>query len=192
VPLSGAAGVRTTTGHDGPFRAMVGTRTPWKGAGVDPDRTDLPAGHGVSDTVADAALRTPKVLPAGATVGEARVVLTDEHVHAVLLLDDGFLLTVVERGDIEGVPDPTPALGLGQLDGRTVAPDADLATTWAGMTAAGTRRLAVVDARGALLGLLCLKRHGRGFCSAADVAARERERAEAGSANPVTAADRAT
>jgi hypothetical protein len=48
--------------------------------------------------------------------------------------------------------------------------------TWAGMVARGRRRLAVVDDRGLLVGLLCLKRSGRGFCSAADVAARARDR----------------
>ena len=41
-------------------------------------------------------------------------------------------------------------------------------------------RLAVVDPHGVLLGLLCLKRSRRGFCSAEDVAARERERRLAG------------
>ena len=40
------------------------------------------------------------------------------------------------------------------------------------MLAAGGRRLAVVDHRLRLLGLLCLKRSGLGFCSDRDVAAR--------------------
>ncbi len=40
------------------------------------------------------------------------------------------------------------------------------------LLARGRRRLAVVDERGALLGLLCLKRRLTGFCSDADVAAR--------------------
>jgi hypothetical protein len=44
------------------------------------------------------------------------------------------------------------------------------------MIAGGQRRRAVVDDEGRLLGLLCLKASGRGFCADADVAARARER----------------
>ncbi|NMO93659.1 CBS domain-containing protein [Actinomycetospora sp. TBRC 11914] len=134
------------------------------------------------DSVADAALARPKVLSAAASVGEARAALADDHVHAMPVVEAGVLLAVVERGDLEGVPDPTPAALVGRLAGRTVSPSADLATTWAGMAADGRRRLAVVDDDGRLVGLLCLKRHGRGFCSAADVAAREADRRSASGA----------
>ena len=58
-----------------------------------------------------------------------------------------------------------------------MGPDADLHATWEAMTG---RRLAVVDPQGRLLGLLCLKRSRRGFCSAEDVAERDRERRLAG------------
>jgi hypothetical protein len=155
-----------------------------------PCSAEHPAGHHADDTVADAVLRRPKVLPAAATVGQVRAALADDHVHAMLLVEAGVLLTVVERADLEGVPDSTPAALLGRLEDRTVSPDADLTSTWAGMAAEGRRRLAVVDAHGGLLGLLCLKRHGRGFCSAADVAARDadRRRSEvAGAAEPTGA-----
>jgi CBS domain-containing protein len=135
--------------------------------------SDRAAEHG---TIADAVLRRPKVLPAGATAGDARAVLADDHVHAALVVDRGVLLAVVERPDLESVADATPAALVGRLAGRTVAPDADLAATWADMAAQGRRRLAVVADDGTLVGLLCLKRSGRGFCSAADVAARERDR----------------
>jgi len=130
----------------------------------------------IVDSVADAALRRPKVLSVAATVGEARVALADDHVHAMPVVDGATLLAVVERADLEDVPDPTPAALVGRLADRTVAPDADLATTWAGMAAQGRRRLAVVDGHGRLVGMLCLKRSGRGFCSAADVASREADR----------------
>jgi CBS domain-containing protein len=123
-------------------------------------------------TVGEAMLRRPKVLPATTTVDDARDALADDHVHALLLLDDGVLVAVAERADLAGVAGDTPAAHVGRLAGRTVAPTADLTTTWAGMTAAGRRRIAVVDDRGRLVGLLCLKRSGRGFCSDADVAAR--------------------
>jgi CBS domain-containing protein len=127
--------------------------------------------------VAAAMLRRPKVCEPSTTVGHARAMFADDHVHALLVVSAGVLLAVVERPDLEGAADGEPAVGRGRLLGRVVGPDADLHTTWSAMTG---RRLAVVDTRGALLGLLCLKRSGRGFCSAEDVAARERERRLAG------------
>ncbi|GAA4915925.1 CBS domain-containing protein [Actinomycetospora succinea] len=128
-------------------------------------------------TVADAMLRRPKVCEPSTTVGQARAMFADDHVHAVLVVADDVLLAVVERADLEGAPDHAPAGERGRLLGRVVGPDADLHETWHAMTG---RRLAVVDTQGRLLGLLCLKRHGRGFCSLEDVAARERERRLAG------------
>ena len=127
--------------------------------------------------VADGMLARPKVCEPQTTVGQARAFFADDHVHALLVVARGVLLAVVERADLEGVPDDAPAVDQGRLRGRVVGPDADLDATRAAMT---SRRLAVVDTRGALLGLLCLKRSGRGFCSAEDVAARERERRLAG------------
>lgn len=127
--------------------------------------------------VAEAMLRRPKVCPPSTTVAQAREMLGDDHVHALLVVDAGVLLAVVERPDIEGAPPEAPAVGRGVLTGRVVGPDADLRATWDAMTG---RRLAVVDPHGVLLGLLCLKRSRRGFCSAEDVAARERERRLAG------------
>ncbi|GLZ49187.1 hypothetical protein Acsp06_53720 [Actinomycetospora sp. NBRC 106375] len=122
-------------------------------------------------------LRRPKVLPASATVADARAVLADDHVHAALVVDGGVLLAVVERGDLDpSVPAAMPAALVGRLAGRTVGPDADLDATWSEMAARGRRRMAVVDGDGVLLGLLCLKRSGRGFCSDADVAARAADR----------------
>ena len=68
------------------------------------------------------------------------------------------------------------ALTVGRLRGRVTRPDADLAATWKAMTAQARRRLAVVDDRGDLLGLLCLKRSGLGFCADTDVRARVLDR----------------
>jgi len=42
------------------------------------------------------------------------------------------------------------------------------------MQRTGRRRLAVVDGEGRLVGLLCLKASGSGFCSNEDVASRKR------------------
>ncbi|MFC5138841.1 CBS domain-containing protein [Actinomycetospora rhizophila] len=128
-------------------------------------------------TVAEAMLARPKICAPSTTVGQARAMFDDDHVHALLVVDAGVLLAVVERPDIEGAPPDAPAVERGLLTGRVVGPDADLHATWDAMTG---RRLAVVNPQGVLLGLLCLKRSRRGFCSAEDVAARERERRLAG------------
>jgi hypothetical protein len=56
-------------------------------------------------------------------------------------------------------------------------PDVDVEEVRLAMLAARHRRLAVVGAEGELLGLLCLKRSGSGFCSDEDVAARAADQA---------------
>ncbi|MDL5154402.1 CBS domain-containing protein [Actinomycetospora termitidis] len=129
-------------------------------------------------TVSDAHLRTPKVHGPDVSAGAARAFFLDGHVHALLLVSAaGVLVSVVERGDLEGVPDAARARSVGRLAGRVAGPGDDLEETRQAMATRAQRRLAVVDRDGVLLGLLCLKRHGRGFCSAADVAARDAERA---------------
>ncbi|WP_146031877.1 hypothetical protein [Arthrobacter sp. AFG7.2] len=107
-----------------------------------------------------------------------RSLFGDDHVHMALIVDArGNLLTTLEPSDI-----PADARGaakaavFGMVRHRTIDPKlpADVAT--AVLQAAGRRRLAVVDGRGKLLGLLCLKRTGLGFCSDAGVASRAAER----------------
>lgn len=122
-------------------------------------------------TVAEAMVRAPKTHNAALTVAQAREILADEHVHAVLVVDRGRLLAVVERDDLTAAAGEGLARHRGRLGGRVVGPEADLGAVREAMTG-GRRRLAVVDERVRLLGLLCLKRRGRGFCSDADVAAR--------------------
>lgn len=126
----------------------------------------------VGRTVADVMVHCPKTLPATASVAEARAALLDDHVHVVLIVEDGTLLGTVERLDLVGAPGPASVLEHAVLDGRTVTPTAAAEDARLVLLARGRRRLAVVDERGALLGLLCLKRRLTGFCSDADVAAR--------------------
>jgi len=121
-------------------------------------------------TVADAMVRRPKLLPSTATWGDVRDLFRDDHVHAALVVDDERLLTVIEPDDVETGGDG-PARTMGTLRGRTVAPYADLWTTWVWMTSNGRRRLAVIE-DGRCVGLLCLKRSGRGFCCDAGIRAR--------------------
>ncbi|WP_375487413.1 HPP family protein [uncultured Jatrophihabitans sp.] len=128
-------------------------------------------------TVADVMVRRPRTWPAELTVAQARQVLQDDHVHAVLVVEDTRLLAVVDRSDL-GDAEPVDVAGrLGRLEGRTVAPDAELEPVRLALVRSGRRRLAVVDTEQRLLGLLCLKRTGLGFCTDDDVEARAADRA---------------
>lgn len=129
-------------------------------------------------TVAAAMIRAPKVHGPDATVADLLDFFTDDHVHAAAVVDDRTLLSVVVRSDLTGRAPGGPASTAGRLTGRTVSPDANLQRTRRRMLAAGTRRLAVVDGADQLMGLLCLKRTGLGFCTDADVADRARERSD--------------
>jgi len=131
--------------------------------------------------VTDAMVRHPKMLGRDATVADLRHLFRDDHVVAALVVDDGVLVTVVERDDLsEALPAARGAGTLGRLEGRTVPPGADLAETWTWMVDRGVRRLAVVDEAGTCVGLLCLKRSGQGFCSDEGIRARAAERASRG------------
>lgn len=127
-------------------------------------------------TVADVMVRDPKTLSAAATVQDAVMALQDDHVHLVLVIDADRLVGTMGRTD---VPDRPVAVGARAIDfatlvGRTVRPDAAARDAMAHMRITSIRRLAVVDGDDRLLGLLCLKRTGRGFCSNDDVASRRR------------------
>ena len=126
---------------------------------------------------ADVMLRRPGVAPVTASVGEVRAAFADDHVHMVLLVEAGRLRGTLVRADLERAASPAgPALDVASLEGRTVPPHADAEVVRQRLVRSGTRRLAVVDDDGTLLGLLCLKRRQTGFCSDADVAARAADR----------------
>jgi CBS domain-containing protein len=129
--------------------------------------------RGVELTVADAMVTHPAVHPPWTTVGEVRAHFEDEHVHMTLIVHAGKLLGLVERSDLAATTDDgSPALAVARLDGRTLAPEVPLAEAREVMREAGLRRLAVTTGDSTLVGLLCLKASGRGFCSDDDVAAR--------------------
>lgn len=126
-------------------------------------------------TVADAMLTRPKRCDPTATVGDLRRFFSDPHVHSALVVANGRLLTVIDRADLpapESHSDGESIKPFGALTGRVVYGSADLATTRRFMDATSRRRLAVVDANGCCIGLLCLKASGNGFCTGEDVAAR--------------------
>ncbi|GAA1871489.1 hypothetical protein GCM10009836_60400 [Pseudonocardia ailaonensis] len=113
-------------------------------------------------TVGDAMVRFPKLCGPDTTVADAHGFFADDHVHALLVVEAGRLLAVVERADLPGLAGP--ARDWGGLT-RAVDPGADLEETRRWMTERGRRRLAVIGPDHELLGLLCLKRTGAGFCS---------------------------
>jgi CBS domain-containing protein len=133
--------------------------------------------------VAEVMLRAPIVLAATDPVAEARAVLGSSHVHMVLLTASGRvgdpLLGTLVRDDLPapGRCDGDSALAHARLVGRTVGADVTAEDARRAMRTAGTRRLAVVDHTGRLLGLLCLKRSGEGFCTDAGVQSRRAARA---------------
>ncbi len=124
-------------------------------------------------TVADAMITNVKLSNAATTVRELRGLFHDEHVHAAVIVEDGVLLAVVDRVDVEGNErDDAVAVYLGCQQARVVAPDVDLEEARQFLLASGRRRLAVVADDGRFRGLLCLKRTRKGFCSNRDVRAR--------------------
>lgn len=132
--------------------------------------------------VAEVMVTCPKTLGPLADMADLRALLDDDHVHMALVVDDldGRLITAIERWDIpETAPDSAAVTEFGTLVGRTVPASYPLAAATAAMTQEARRRLAVVDDLGRLLGLLCLKRNGTGYCSDDGIRARADEREQA-------------
>jgi hypothetical protein len=158
---------------------------PGQAAETEPDGSQTPA-VGKADnrplamcteTVADVMVHHPKLCPEDSTAGAIRQFFADDHVHAILIVSGTRLLTVIDRADLTSqTADSAPATRLGCLTGRTIAPEAPAEAGLRQMIAASRRRLAVIGPDGTLLGLLCLKRSGTGFCSDENVRQRQRER----------------
>lgn len=125
--------------------------------------------------VADAMVRRPVTHGPESTLEDIRRFFEDDHVHmALVVAADGRLVTTVERHDLSAVSSGSqPAATLGTLAGRTITPSGGLEAVTAALLRRGSRRLAVIDESGRLVGLLCLKRSGTGYCSSEDI----RERA---------------
>jgi len=125
--------------------------------------------------VAQAMVTRPAVHPATTTIDQARVALENPHRHLLLLVWQRRLLGTIDRDDLSGTAGGAgPALAVARLCGRTVRADEQLVAVHAEMLAGGQRRRAVVHDDGVLLGLLCLKASGSGFCAEQGIAARAR------------------
>ncbi len=122
--------------------------------------------------VGEAMITDPKTMAPDVTVGDVRAVFGNDHVHMVLLTEAGVLVGTLVRADLDGAPADGPAGPLAVLEGRTIGPSASTWEAERALDASGTRRLAVVDGDGVLLGLVCLKRRRNGFCGNQDVRAR--------------------
>lgn len=122
-------------------------------------------------TVAEAMVTIPKTLPASAGVEEARAAFADPKVHLLLLTRGDRLVTTLVRADL-ALAGAGPARSFGRTAGRVTAPAEPLDEVGAWMRRTRTRRLAVIAEDDRLLGLLCLKADGSGFCSDAGVRAR--------------------
>lgn len=131
-------------------------------------------GRAPAATVADAMISIPKVSDTATSARDLGALFDDDHIHAALVVDGaGVLITVIERADLRADhAEDGSAMTLGTLQGRIVSAWTPLAEAWQLMLTSDRRRLAVVDPDGRLLGLLCLKRTGAGFCSDQDVRAR--------------------
>jgi CBS-domain-containing membrane protein len=128
--------------------------------------------------IADVMVTCPKTHSPDTELGEIRALFDDVHVHmALIVAPGGRLLTTIERSDL-----PVAALcvitagQLGTLTGRTAGPDDDLEAATAALTRDSRRRVAVVDCSGRLLGLLCRKNSGTGYCSDEGIRQRAAER----------------
>jgi CBS domain-containing protein len=131
----------------------------------------------VFQTVSDAMIITPKTLSVEISLADARRAFADTHVHMLLLTRDGVLHGTLVRDDLRPGLDPRrPVVGLATLAGRTIGADRRVDEAQNQLDLSMTRRLAVTDADGRLLGLLCLKRSRDGFCAEADVLARAHQR----------------
>lgn len=123
--------------------------------------------------VADAMLQHPTTHPADATVGELRTYFRDDHAHIALLVNGRTLVAAIRRKDLgEDMRDTQPAAGIVLSEQRSISPTILLKSVHQYMVRECHRRLVVTDGDDRLLGLLCLKRSGRGFCSDADIRSR--------------------
>jgi len=124
-------------------------------------------------TAANVMVTRPKTMTLASTVAEVRQVFRDDHVHMLLLCEGARLAGTIVRSDVPDSADPSsPAHAWARLEGRVTTPMTPVKDLLSSMQASQSRRLAVVDPCGRLLGLVCLKRERMGFCSDKDVLAR--------------------
>jgi hypothetical protein len=137
----------------------------------------MTAGTAPNSRVADVMVACPKIHGVEATTESILALFEDDHVHmALIVAADGRLITTIERSDLVALdPASSMAATVGTLVGRTIGPHDSITTATTMLRRERRRRLAVVCGSGELLGLLCLKKDGTGYCSDEDVRARAAE-----------------
>jgi CBS-domain-containing membrane protein len=121
-------------------------------------------------------VRRPKTDGLESGLENLRAFFEDDHHHVALIVGPGGrLVTTIERADLAAATSSSSSVAtLGTLIGRTAGPADPLAATTAALLREGRRRLAVLDDSGRLLGLLCLKKDGTGYCSDEGISERTR------------------
>jgi hypothetical protein len=117
--------------------------------------------------VIEAMVRAPHLTDANATVESVLQLFQDDHMQmALIVADDGTLITAIERCDLDPPPpNECPAAQFGTLRGRVVTASSPLRLAARRLQRDRRRRLAVIGEHGELLGLLCLNRKGDNYCS---------------------------
>jgi CBS domain-containing protein len=119
------------------------------------------AGHSVSEIM----IRNPKLLPADASVADARALFSNPKVLVAPLVDaEGRVTGELGRDDVPSSADEAEHAADYSSDPHLIAPDATMRAAIDTLTEVDGERLVVVDADGRLAGMLCLNRRDGRFC----------------------------
>lgn len=117
-------------------------------------------------TVGEVMIRTPKTLPGGASIADAKQFFTNPKLISAVLLDGDIFVGLLDRTDLPSlVPDVAPVRTYCKRDVPTVTPQTPVSIAEQILDAYGTTRLVVLDDDGSTFaGLLALDRKRSGFC----------------------------
>ena len=119
------------------------------------------AGRAVSEIM----IRNPKLLPADASVADARALFSNPKVLVAPLVDgQGRVTGELGRDDVPSSADEAEHAADYSSDPHLIAPDATMRAAIDTLTELDGERLVVVDADGRLAGMLCLNRRDGRFC----------------------------
>jgi CBS domain-containing protein len=120
----------------------------------------------VAMSVGEVMIRSPKTLPADASVADVRRLFERPSVRSALLVDGDRFAGVIDRGGFPvDAPEDAPALDYAQADVVTVTPATPMQEAIGLYDAQKEPRLVVLDDDGVTLrGLLCGNTSATGFC----------------------------
>ncbi len=118
-----------------------------------------------SRPVSEIMIRNPKMLPADASVADARALFANPKVLVAPLVDgEGRVTGELGRDDVPSMADEAEHAADYSSDPHLIAPDASMRAAIDTLTELDGERLVVVDAEGRLAGMLCLNRRDGRFC----------------------------